>query len=200
MKILYTCLSLFAVVTAISFSGLHAAAGTPGNVAIGSIIADFKLPDADGNEHSLASLKGKNGVVLIFVSTQCPVSNGYNERMEKLAQDYKSKGVALVGINANAAESQADIKRHAAEHKLSFPILKDKGNVIADRLDAKVTPEAYLLDGQSKLVYRGSIDNSRSGNDVSATHLRNAIEAVLAGKAVEKAEVNAFGCSIKRAS
>jgi peroxiredoxin len=167
---------------------------------IGSTIADFKLPDADGKEHSLSSLKGKNGTVLVFISTRCPVSNGYNERMEKLAQDYQARGVNLIGINSNVAESANDIKAHAAENKLTFTILKDKGNKIADRLGAERTPEVFFLDASNKLVYHGRIDNHKNPELVTSNDLRDAIEAVLAGKPVVKTEAAAFGCSIKRAS
>ena len=169
-------------------------------VAVGSVVADFSLPDASGKEHTLASLKGKKGTVLIFVATQCPVSNAYNARMEKLRQDYRARGVNVVGINSNYSETAAAVRQHASENNLTFPILKDAGNQIADRLGARVTPEAYLLDAAGKLVYRGRIDNSRNGDSVTSNDLRDALEAVLAGKAVEKAEVNAFGCSIKRVS
>ena len=166
--------------------------------AIGSTVADFKLPDAEGREHSLASLRGKNGTVLIFISTQCPVSNAYDARMEKLAQDLRARGVNVVGINSNAAEMPADIRAHAAAKGLTFPVLKDAGNRIADSLDAKVTPEAYFLDASSKLVYRVRIDNSRRDDQVTSSELREAVEATLAGKPVAKTEVKAFGCSIKR--
>ncbi len=168
--------------------------------AIGSTIADFKLPDANGKEHALASLKGAKGTVLIFISTNCPVSNAYNERMERLAQDYKARGVNVVGINSNVTESSDDIKNHASENKLTFIILKDKGNKIADRFGAERTPEAYFLDASNKLVYHGRIDNSRSGSTISSNDLRDAIDATLEGKPVAKAEAAAFGCSIKRAS
>ena len=167
--------------------------------AIGAVIEEFKLPDAAGKEHALSTLKGKNGAVLIFISVQCPVSNAYNERMEKLAQEYKAKGVNVIGINSNVAETADAVKEHAAAQGLSFTILKDAGNKLADRLDAQVTPEAYFLDGANKLVYRGRIDNSRNGDSISSTELRDAIEATLAGKPVAKAEAKAFGCSIKRA-
>jgi peroxiredoxin len=169
-------------------------------VAIGAVVPDFKLPDADGREHTLASLKGKSGTVLIFVATRCPVSNAYNERMQKLAEDYRAKGVNVVGINSNSTEPAAEVKSHAAEKGLTFTILKDAGNLIADRLDAQSTPEAYLLDASGKLVYHGRIDNSRNPEGVNSSELRDAIEATLAGKAVEKSEVKAFGCSIKRTS
>ncbi len=165
---------------------------------IGSTIVDFTLPDASGAAHSLASLSGKNGTVLIFIAVQCPVSNGYNERMEKLAQDYKARGISIIGINANATESAADVKAHAASHNLTFPILKDEGNKIADMLGATRTPEAYFLDATNKLMYHGRIDNSRDITQVNSNELRDALEATLAGKPVPKTTANAFGCSIKR--
>jgi peroxiredoxin len=180
-------------------AGVVFASEVPAPPAIGSTIEEFTLPDVDGTERSLKSLAGKKGTVLLFIAVQCPVSNAYNERMEKLAQDYKAKGINVIGINSNVAEDGAACKAHAAENKLSFTILKDSGNKIADKLGASVTPEAYLLDGSNKLVYHGRIDNSRNAAQVETPDLRNAIEAVLSGKPVEKTEAKAFGCSIKRA-
>jgi peroxiredoxin len=174
------------------------APGAKAALAIGAVAPDFTLPDADGKQHTLASLKGKSGTLIIFVATECPVSNAYNERMQKLSEDYRAKGVNVVGINSNVAESAARVKQHAAEKNLTFPILKDVGNVVADRFDAQVTPEAYLLDAAGKLVYHGRIDNSRNGDAITSSDLRDAVEATLAGKPVEKSEVKAFGCSIKR--
>ena len=171
----------------------------PASPAIGAIIEDFTLPDVDNKERSLKSLAGKNGTVLLLIAVQCPVSNAYNERMEKLAMDYKAQGIAVIGINSNVAEDASAVKAHAAENKLSFPILKDPGNKIADKLGATVTPEAYFLDGSNKLVYHGRIDNARNAAQIESNDLRNAIDAALAGKAVDKAEAKAFGCSIKRA-
>ena len=119
--------------------------------------------------------------------------------MEKLAQDYKAKGIAVVGINSNVAEDAAAVKSHAAEHSLSFPILKDPGNKIADRLGATKTPEAYVLDANNKLVYHGRIDNSKDASGVNSSELRDALEALLAGKPIERSTAMAFGCTIKRA-
>jgi peroxiredoxin len=184
----------------IAVSGRSAGGEVPPPPAIGSTIEDFTLPDSNGKEQSLGSLKGKNGAVLIFMAVQCPVSNAYNERMEKLAQDYKAKGINVIGINANVAESADAVKEHAAEHKLTFTILKDPGNRIADRLGASVTPESYLLDGSNKLLYRGRIDNSKNAEGVTSSELRDAIEAALAGKPITRTTANAFGCSIKRVS
>jgi peroxiredoxin len=171
----------------------------PAPAAIGSIIEDFTLPDADGKAHTLSSLEGKNGTVLIFVATKCPVSNAYNERMEQLAQDYKAKGINVVGINSNAAELADEVKTHAATNKLSFPILKDTGNKIADQLGATVTPEVFFLDAGNKLMYRGRIDNARDKAQVNSNDLRDALDASLAGKPIAKSVAVAFGCTIKRA-
>jgi peroxiredoxin len=167
--------------------------------AIGATIDEFSLPDVNGQEHTLKSLKGKNGTVLIFIAVQCPVSNAYNDRMEKLAQDYKDKGIAVIGINANATEDAAAVKAHAAEKHLTFTILKDQGNKIADKLGAARTPEAYFLDANNKLLYHGRIDNSQNPDAIESNDLRQALDSALAGKAVEKPEAKAFGCSIKRA-
>jgi peroxiredoxin len=173
-------------------------ADIPAPPIIGSTIADFTLPDASGAAHTLASLRGSKGTVLIFIATQCPVSNGYNERMEKLAQDFKARGINVIGINSNSTESAADVKDHAAKNNLTFTILKDNGNKVADTLGATRTPEAYFLDAGNKLLYHGRIDNSRDITQVNSSELRDALEATLAGKPVPKATANAFGCSIKR--
>lgn len=190
--------SLFVIAGAVFAAGVRAE-GEVVPVAIGSTIEDFTLPDADNKEHSLKSLAGKNGTVLIFIAVQCPVSNAYNERMAKLAEDYNAKGIAIIGINSNVAEDCAAVKAHAAEHKLSFPILKDAGNKIADRLGASVTPEAYFIDVNNKLLYHGRIDNARNAAQIETSDLRNALDAALGGKTIEKTEAKAFGCTIKRA-
>src|SRR5215510_9027020 len=154
--------SLFVIAGAVLATGARAEGEVPAPPAIGATIEDFTLPDVDNKDHSLKSLAGKNGTVLLFIAVQCPVSNAYNERMEKLAEDYKAKGINVVGINSNVAEDAAAVKAHATEHKLSFPILKDPGNKVADRFGAAVTPEAYFIDQNSKLLYHGRIDNSRN--------------------------------------
>jgi peroxiredoxin len=172
----------------------------PAPPAIGTAIDDFKLPDVNGAERSLNALKGKNGTVLIFISVQCPVSNGYNERMEKLAQDYKARGINVIGINSNATEPIGAVKTHAAEKHFSFAVLKDDGNKIADRLGATRTPEVYLIDAGGKLIYHGRIDNSQNTANITSNDLRDAVNEMLAGKPVSKTGGAAFGCSIKRAS
>src|SRR5687767_14487671 len=114
-------------------SAFVAPADTPGakaSLAVGAVAPDFTLPDADGRAHTLASLKGKSGTLILFIATKCPVSNAYNARMQKLADDYRAKGINVVGVNSNAAELAAEVKQHAAEKGLTFTILKDTGNVV----------------------------------------------------------------------
>ena len=125
----YLVLASFVIIAlaAVAGSGRNTS-DLPAPPAIGTTIDDFKLPDADGAEHSLKSLAGKNGAVIIFVATKCPVSNAYNDRMEKLAQDYKAKGINVIGINSNNTEPASEVKSHAGEKHLTFTILKDDGN------------------------------------------------------------------------
>jgi peroxiredoxin len=200
MKTLLALSLMLAGLLAIAMAGsARTSNDLPAPLAIGTTVEDFTLPDGDGKGHSLNSLKGKNGTVLIFVATKCPVSNAYNERMQSLAQDYKAKGINVVGINSNVAELADEVKAHAASHNLTFPILKDTGNKIADRFGATVTPEVFFLDSGNKLLYRGRIDNAKDAAQVNTNDLRDALDAALAGKAITKTTATAFGCTIKRA-
>jgi peroxiredoxin len=188
---------LVIVLAAVSSIGRNVS-DVPAAPVIGAVIDDFKLPDANGKEHSLKSLMGSKGTVILFVATKCPVSNNYNERMEKLAQNYKAKGISVIGINSNYTEPAADVKAHATERGLTFPILKDEGNKIADRFGATKTPEAYVLDANMKLVYHGRIDNSQRIEGITSNDLRDALEELAAGKTISKTGAAAFGCTIKR--
>ncbi len=167
--------------------------------AVGTTIENFKLPDTSGKEHSFNDLKGKNGAVIVFLSAQCPVVKAYNERINQIAADYQAKGINFIGINSNATESLDWVKSDAAEVGYKFPLLIDKGNVLADKLDAQVTPEVYFFDANNTLVYHGAIDNDRSGKNIGSNYLRTAFDSSLAGQKIEKNRINAFGCSIKRA-
>lgn len=158
----------------------------------------FSLKDYNGKLHSLSDYKNSKAIVLIFVSTQCPVSNAYNERMAKLYSQYKDKNVKIIGINSNKAETAEEIKKHAAEKDLQFAILKDENNIVADKFAASSTPEAYVLNGNLEVVYHGRIDDNRKAEDVQTSDLNLAIDEILAGKEVSNPKTKAFGCSIKR--
>ncbi|MCX6151226.1 MAG: thioredoxin family protein [Ignavibacteriales bacterium] len=165
---------------------------------IGKKVENFTLEDYNGAKHSLADYKSSKAIVMIFMATQCPVSNAYNERMAQLYKDYSSKGITFVGINSNKQETVEEIKNHSNEHGFKFTILKDWDNKIADKLEASVTPEVYILNNKLEIIYHGRIDDSRREEKATSKDTRTALDALLAGKSVEVQETKAFGCSIKR--
>ncbi|HVQ56565.1 MAG TPA: redoxin domain-containing protein [Pyrinomonadaceae bacterium] len=166
-------------------------------VAVGTKVENFRLADTSGAERSLDDLKGKNGAILVFVSAQCPTVKQYNERISQFAADFAENGINVIGINSNVSESPEWVRSHAAEN-YKFPVLIDKGNVLADKLGASLTPEIFYLNDKNVLVYQGAIDNSSSGEEITENYLRNAVEQSSSGKPVERKTARAVGCSIKR--
>lgn len=173
---------------------------TASAIQIGSTAPDFRLTSLDGKPVSLAdAAKSHKAVVVMFIATKCPYSNAYNERMKNLAASYEKQGVLFVGINSNKSEPEAEAREHAREHGHTFPIAKDPGNKVADLYDARHTPEVFVVTPDGKLRYHGRIDdNSEDAAKVTSPNLKNALDAVLAGKAIPVAETKAFGCSIKQ--
>lgn len=188
--------AVIAILTLFVFA-LSPTASNARDFAVGTTLEDFSLADTTGKMHSFNELKGKNGAVIVFLSAQCPVVKAYNERINQLATDYKAKGINFIGINSNHTEGLEWVKSHAAEN-YKFPVLIDKGNVIADKLAASVTPEVYYFDAKNVLLYHGAIDNDRSGRAPSDLYLKTAFDSALADKPIAKTKANAFGCSIKR--
>jgi peroxiredoxin len=159
---------------------------------------NFALPDYNGVKHSLTDYKESKAVVLMFIATQCPVSNGYNGRMVSLYHDYKDKNVIFIGINSNKQESIEEVKQHAKDHGFEFTILKDDKNIIADKFGASVTPEIFVLNPSLEILYHGRIDDSRREANVVSHDLRSALDEILSGKPVSVSETKAFGCTIKK--
>jgi peroxiredoxin len=190
----YKLTVIFLAVGLLAQFGLRAArADETKALAIGSAAPEFTLPDTDGKSRSFKGLRGKKGTVVFFTSARCPMVVAYHERIRQLAADYKAKGVNVIGVNSNATETAGEVRKHAVANKLNYVVLRDEGNKIADQFGAQVTPEMYLFDAAGKLVYRGGVDDNRSAELVKAPHLRNALDAMLAGKPVERAETRAFG-------
>jgi len=188
--------AFIAILTLFAFV-LGPTTGMARDFAVGATVENFSLPDTSGKVQSLNELKGKNGTVVVFLSAQCPVVKAYNERLSQLAADYAAKGITFIGINSNATESLDWVKSHAAEN-YKFPVLIDKGNVLADKLGATVTPEAYYFDAKNVLLYHGAIDNDKSGKAISDNYLKVAFDSSLTGGAIARSKAKAFGCSIKR--
>jgi cytochrome oxidase Cu insertion factor (SCO1/SenC/PrrC family) len=164
---------------------------------VGSTVSDFTVTNPAGAPVHYTALRGGVTVVL-FIATQCPVSNSYNDRMNAVYDDYSAKGVKFVFINANVNESAAEVAEHARKHGFHFTVYKDDDDMAADRFGANVTPEAFVMDASGTVRYHGYVDDSMAEERVHTRGLRLALDAVLAGQPVARAQTKVFGCSIKR--
>lgn len=164
--------------------------GAPGKVE------SIKATDLDGKPVEIQTA-GKITTV-IFISTQCPISNDYNERMKALYNEFSPKGVQFAFLNSNSTESSADAAEHARKNGFPFRVLKDINNVEADRFAAEFTPHVFVIGKNSEIIYRGAIDDSRPADKVTKTYLKDVLNAALAGKPLPVTETKAFGCTIKR--
>jgi peroxiredoxin len=169
---------------------------------VGLAVDGFSLKDMHGKAISLADYKDKKAVVVVFLGTQCPVNNAFLPVLVELQQKYGSKGVQVLGINSNRHDSAEAVAEHVKKYELTFPVLKDAGNVVADKLKAERTPEALIIAG-GKVVYRGRIDDRfgyRHRRDKPTRQdLVAALDEVLEGKPVSVAVTEVEGCFIARA-
>lgn len=136
---------------------------------------------------------------VVFVSAVCTISNEYHARLGGLWREFGAKpGVDFLVVYPNKTESLEQVRRHAAEMRLPFPVYRDEGNVLADRLEAGVTPMAVVAGPDGAVLYSGPIDDAVNPARVKTAYLRNAIRAALAGKRPAAAREPAYGCTIKR--
>jgi thiol-disulfide isomerase/thioredoxin len=170
--------------------------------ASGKRIAEIPLQDGSGKTHTLAEFKGRKALALVFLGTECPIANSYAPELAALSQEYAPKGVQVLGINANPDETTAQVAAHTRSYRLPFPVFKDTRQALADRVGARVTPEAFVLDAAGTVRYHGRIDDryqSRTKSGEARVHdLRDALDAVVSGKPVRSAETRVFGCAIVR--
>ena len=174
----------------------------PVDLRVGKPMSNFTLRGTDGAQVSLHGFAGKPGAVLVFTGTECPIGNKYLPRLVELAKAYESKGIAFLGINSNASESAEDVAKHAREHGVTFPILKDANNIVADLAQAERTCEVVVLDSRAVVRYRGAIDDQygfgTSKPAPTRNYLTDALDAVLARKPVAVATTPVLGCPIQR--
>jgi thiol-disulfide isomerase/thioredoxin len=167
---------------------------------------ELSFVDLEGKKHHLKEYLGKI-VVLDFWSIQCPVSQGYEARFKKLFADYAKKGVTFLMIDANHGELGArnnlfgKIAGYIKENEIPYPVLVDLNNVVADRFAAQTTPHVFILDAKNKLRYAGGVDDDfafrKEEKDVKC-YVREALDALLAGKEPPQTKTTEHGCSIKR--
>jgi peroxiredoxin len=187
------------------------APATP-TLAIGAPAPDFDLPGVDGRRYSLKDFAKAKVLVVVFTCNHCPTAQAYETRVQKLHDDFKGKGVALVAISPNDPEavrldelsytdvgdSFDDMKVRARDHKFTYPYLYDGETEVASRKYGPVaTPHAFVFDQERKLRFAGRIDDGENPAKITVSDTRNAIEAVLAGQPVPVETTKVFGCSIK---
>jgi peroxiredoxin len=194
-----------------------AASGMPAGfrtLAIGDSAPDFDLVGIDEEKHTLKDYADADILMIAFLSNHCPTSQAIEGRVKKLQKEFKGKGLRIVAINPNdpAAlrpdelgyskynDSFPEMKRHAKEQGFNFPYLYDGDTqAIAKAYGCLATPHVFIFDKERKLRYQGRLDDSRYADDTTVTSpdARNAIEAMLAGKAITVAETKPHGCSTK---
>ena len=172
------------------------------SVALGTEIPQFELPGVDGRDHSTADYADAEALVLIQSCNHCPYVQAWEDRMSAIARDYADRGVRVVAVNSNDAEhypedSFEEMRKRSAARGFAFDYLYDEPQAVARELGAERTPEVYLFDRERRLVYHGAIDDNRDEAAVGRRYLRDAIEAVLAGREPETRETPPVGCTIK---
>ncbi|MBD1903965.1 MULTISPECIES: thioredoxin family protein [Cyanophyceae] len=171
---------------------------------LGTLAPDFQLPDVSGETISLATMKGKQGLLVMFICKHCPFVKHVEAQLAQIGKDYEDKNLGIVAISANDASNYPDdapdqLQAMAKELGFTFPLCYDETQETAKAYTAACTPDFFLFDGNRSLVYRGQLDDSRPGNDkpVTGQDLRNAIDAVLAGKPISDIQKPSIGCNIK---
>jgi hypothetical protein len=148
----------------------------------------------------LVSVAGVKATVLVFISTDCPISNRYAPEVRRLSESFAPKGIAFWLVYPNASENPQQIRDHLTSFSFPTRALRDTGQALAKRVHATVTPEAVVVAG-GRILYRGRIDDRYVGLGVErtapSTHdLEDALNAVMAGNRVEHPTTRAVGCFI----
>ena len=171
---------------------------------VGHRIDNFRLQDYRGAEFALTELAKRKVVVVAFLGTECPLAKLYGPRLASLDAQYKERGVAFIGINSNQQDSLAELEHYSREHKITFPLLKDPGNRVADQFGAERTPEVFVLDRDRTICYSGLIDDQFGVGYAKPTakqrFLEAALDDLLAGNPVQLPKTDAVGCHIGRVS
>ncbi len=178
---------------------------------LGSLAPDFNLPGVDDTHHGLRDFRNCKVLVVVFMCNHCPYVKAVRERLNLLARDGAEKGLQLVGINSNdAVRYPADnfeaMKRESREQGYVFPYLFDDTQKVAREYGAVCTPDFFVYNNETAhkdpvrftLRYRGRLDdNWKDPSAVKKQDLRDAVDAILAGRELDPDQVPSMGCSIK---
>lgn len=180
------CVSMVGHVTTAQAAGDAAPAAKP--------FRPTRWVDIDG----AAQTAGARATALVFISTECPISNLYIPRVAELSRQFAPKGIRFLLVDSNREDTMERLKRYRKERSLTIPILRDADLALADRVGANRTPEAIVLTPAGDIAYRGRIDDNQDRARVVRSDLRDALTAVAAGKPAPKPRTISFGCVIFR--
>ena len=172
-------------------------------LSLGTQAPEFSLLNVDGTLVTRSQFAGKP-LLVIFMCNHCPFVVHIRPALQKLAAEYQSKGLAVVGISSNDVSAYPQdgpdrMKDEANSAGYTFPYLFDGTQDVAKAYKAACTPDIFLFDADHSLVYRGQFDSSRPGNGqpVTGADLRAACDAVLAGQTISAEQRPGIGCNIK---
>ncbi len=159
------------------------------------------LADLNGKIHRPWNSPKTKAVVLVFTNVDCPIANYYQPELRRLQQKYGPRGVRFFQIHSDPAVTLQAARQHVEQFRIAMPVVLDHQQRIARKLGAKVTPEAFVLDAQGRVVYRGRIDDTyvdygRKRPRPRHRDLAEALEALLQGRQVPRRQTKAVGCLI----
>jgi len=162
---------------------------------------EFALRDTDGAAHGPDEWAQARAVVIYFVTTDCPLSNAYAPEMSRIEREYTPRGIKFYAVQGDSTISDDEVRRHAHEYGYTFPVLLDPQQTLAHSTGATVTPEVAVLSASGEVLYLGRIDNRVADYGkvrVRATEfdLRDALDAILAGRPAPHPHTKALGCAI----
>jgi peroxiredoxin/mono/diheme cytochrome c family protein len=165
-------------------------------------VSDFTLHDYRGQQVSMSDFSESKLVVLAFLGTECPLAKLYAARLEEIARSYGNDQVAVIGLIANVQDNVTEMEAFARRHGITYPLLKDLGNKVADAVAARRTPEVILLDERRTIRYQGRIDDQFlvgvARKAPTREDLKSAIDELLSGQGVSLARTESIGCIIGR--
>jgi len=188
LKIMFACL--------LAFIALQVRASAPATQP-----ASIEVKDVEGHAFKPLELGDHSAAVIVFIATECPVSNSYAPQINRLCEEYKPKHVAFYIVYSDPDLTDQAAQEHAKAYGYTCPALMDRKHALVHQLGPKVTPEVAVIGKDGALVYRGRIDNlyyaiGKRRPQATTHDLLDAIEATLAGHEASPARTRAVGCSI----
>jgi peroxiredoxin len=187
-----------AAVSGLFFLAISAGAGVNLDIPASAV----KMKSVDGSMVSINDLKGEKGTLVIFTCNHCPFVIAWQDTMVELGNTYRQKGFGVLFINSNDPGVKGDtfegMQELAGKEGYQFPYVVDATSDVAREFGAKKTPDVFLFDAEGRLAYHGAVgEGGRKPNANGEAYLKNALDAVLAGKPAATPETKAVGCSIK---